>query len=210
MRWCLGFRVIFVENVGFCDIKMRWFLLASITCRVGCLDSLFIDLFSGKCRTVVQHLARQKLSSVGRIQASSEFPLSQQVIAFQSASVHTASSNVQSVTRSIFGDTIDETHRKDGGIGNLSSDNVTPGNPPRVKQIISGSPSSAKQSRKNVAEPQNGGSSDSWSTVPGGRPPLTADEEAEYALHVQVLYYFGSQLACGLGSDHILDNLSHT
>jgi hypothetical protein len=155
------------------------------------------DLFVGMCSSAAQQGARQKVSFNGRVQASAKFCLLRQVIAFQSASDQ-AASNLQSVrsatfsgtekSQSCFADTIDGPRRKDYGIGNLSSETVAPAQPPLVDQEKFTLQSSERQSRKNVGEPQiGGGSSNSWSTVPGGRPPLTADEEAEYALHVQVL-----------------------
>lgn len=154
-------------------------------------------LFSPASISAAQQGARQKVSFNGRVQASAKFCLLRQVIAFQSASDQ-AASNLQSVRRatfsgteksqSCFADTVDGPRRKDYGVGNVSSDTVTPAQPPLVDQEKSTLQSSERQSRKNVGEPQiGGGSSNSWSTVPGGRPPLTADEEAEYAVHVQDL-----------------------
>ena len=153
---------------------------------------------------------RQKLN--GRVQASSKFPLVRQVIAFQSASDQ-AVSNLQSGRRSTFSgaqksqreftDTTDGPQRKDAGVGNRSSDAVNSAQSPLVDQEIFSLQPSARQSRKNGGEPQNGGgSADSWATVPGGRPPLTPEEEAEYALHVQVLYRLQSLLALWLGTNH--------
>lgn len=130
------------------------------------------------------------MNYAGRIQASSKFPLFRRLVAFQSASDQGSSSNVKSVRKSVLSATIIDGAQRKARLGNgsLSSDSVDQG--------ISSPKSSETQSRKKDAEPQqNGRSSDSWSSVPGGRPPLTADEEAEFALHVQVLYHLGFILA---------------
>ena len=157
------------------------------------------------CSSAVQQVARQKLNFNGKVQAV----VFRQVVVFQSASDQ-ASSNSQSVnrstisrtskTRSWLADAIDGPQRRDYRIGNLSSETVTSAQSPVVEQGNSSLQSSERQSRKNEGPQNGGGSSDSWSTVSGSRPPLTAEEEAEYASHVQVLDHLQSLLTLWIGN----------
>ncbi|KAG0567936.1 hypothetical protein KC19_7G173200 [Ceratodon purpureus] len=178
-------------------MRMDWFQQLTYSdpvCRVLHMKAPFamceVAFFAES--SAVQQVARQKLNFNGKVQAV----VFRQVVVFQSASDQ-ASSNSQSVnrstisrtskTRSWLADAIDGSQRRDYGIGSLSSETVTPAQSPVVEQGNSSLQSSERQSRKNEGPQNGGGSSDSWSTVSGSRPPLTAEEEAEYASHVQDL-----------------------